>query len=457
MSKDIKTPSMLIYLKPEYSTNIDIATEVKNTFEYTELQDILLSSEIIYLPDIRKGNYDDEEKSYDIYEEMMDLMEMECPDSTNLSKWVYWMEFDSEAMLQKGIYMQDVYDEVINRCNVDTEFQCVVPDMNSDRLTMRIRARQDFSDGSDYIAFFKQIGDCLLKLPLRGINGVSKVYMEKVTTIRYKEDGSPENVQEWVLKTDGSNLVEVLSNDYVDIKRTTTNDIAEIHSLFGIEGARHAIIKEMEATIANGGVSEIDFRHFALLADLMTYRGIVMQIQRHGFGKSPYIGTLGRATNEVMDKILINAGIFAENDDMEGTSANIIMGQAVKTGTNSFNLLMNVDMLPEGDEMEVKESEMEVTESGKDEMEDMEDMVEPLESLEGFDFEKAFEQKELSLDDYLREIGKSGVDIEDSDFNFGYDLDNFEEEKLPEMGFDNVQLEIEKVVENNVNRRRRKK
>lgn len=462
MSKDIKTPSMLIYLKPEYSTSREAAMEVKNALEYTEIQDILTNSEIIYATDPEDVDEKDE-RIYEVYEEMMDIMEMECPDQESLSNWVLVMEFDREAMLQRGIYMQDVHEEIIKNCDVETDIQCVVPDMNSANLAMRIRVRQESMDKEeDYISYFRSLGDCLLTLPLRGIPGIKKVVPTTDCHVRYSVDGSPEIVKEWILSTDGSNLIEVLSNEYVDPIRTTTNDISEILEIFGIEGARFAIIREMESTIAAGGASEVDYRHFSILADLMTYRGKVMQIQRHGFGKSPNIGPLGRATYEVMDKVLINAGIFSERDDMKGTSSNIICGQVPETGTNSFDLLLNQDMLPEPEEVgsnillpEPKISNiMETTQSPG---------MEPLQGVDAFEFgedfmEKMNASKDIRLEDFMRTIESQPSQVEDSDFTFGYDIDNLEERSLPPAEFsDEIKLDIVKSKQVSVNRRRRKK
>jgi DNA-directed RNA polymerase beta' subunit len=462
MSKDIKTPSMVIYLKPEYCMNRDVAMEVKNTLKYTEIKDILSHSEILYMPQLEKGKYPEEEEAYQVYEEMMELMEMECSDPNSLSNWMLWMEFDREAMLQRGIYMQDIYDELIENCNVDTDIQCVVPDMNSSNLTLRIRVKQDFEDGEDYIEFFRSMGDDLLTLPLRGVPGIKNVALDKESKLSYDVNGKPEIVKEWILKTDGSNLIEVLSNDYVDAKRTITNDISEIHKLYGIEGARYSIIREIETTIGNGGASEIDYRHFSILADLMTYRGIVMQIQRHGFGKSPYIGPIGRATYEVMDRVLINAGIFAETDDMKGTSANIVMGQSVRTGTDAFNIILNKDLLP--DEID-QVNTMLPPEPNVNEMAEVKQTptLAPLENMEEFEFgddfmDKMAESKEVKLEDYMRTIGTRPMEVDETDFNFGYDIQSFEEHMLPKSEFEtDIKINIEKSKQVTNNRRRRKK
>jgi len=45
------------------------------------------------------------------------------------------------------------------------------------------------------------------------------------------DDGEFKAIQEWILETDGTSLMRVLSEKDVDPVRTTTNDIVEIFSV----------------------------------------------------------------------------------------------------------------------------------------------------------------------------------------------------------------------------------
>lgn len=63
-----------------------------------------------------------------------------------------------------------------------------------------------------------------------------QVYMHLPTTddkkrIVITEDGEFKAIQEWILETDGTSLMRVLSEKDVDPVRTTTNDIVEIFSV----------------------------------------------------------------------------------------------------------------------------------------------------------------------------------------------------------------------------------
>ena len=461
MSKEIKTPSMTIYFKPQYAGNKEIAFEVKNQIEYTEIKDLLLTSEIIYLPDKSKGKFEEEEEQFRVFQEIAELTDTQCPSVDSLSNWVLWMEFDREMMVRKNIYMSDIQEEIVKNCNVDTDIHCVVSNMNSKHLTLRIRVTRSLEEGEGYISFFRHLADCLGTVSLRGIPGIRDVQPDEVKRIDYEPDGTMKSVDEWVLRTNGSNLIAVLSNDYVDVVRTTTNDITEIRSLFGIEGTRNAIIRELNNTIYEGASKVVNNRHYSILADLMTYRGKVMQIQRNGFGKSPYIGPLGRATYEVMDKVLVTAGIFAEEDDMEGTSSNIIAGQGVKAGTNAFDLYINKNLLPTSKQEQNTLFPPEQNVSDRPEA-NFSPAITPLEAPENFVFDDDFREKmnsskEVRLEDYIQAISAQTIAADDNDFNFGYGISGMEEHVLPETNIGNIEISIVKSDNNVRNRRRRKR
>lgn len=83
---------------------------------------------------------------------------------------------------------------------------------------------------------------------------------------------------------DGTGLRSVLGVPGVDARKTSSNHIAEVHQHLGIEAAREKIIREIDYTMDQHGVS-VDKRHLQLLADLMTYKGVVLGITRFGVAK----------------------------------------------------------------------------------------------------------------------------------------------------------------------------
>ena len=90
--------------------------------------------------------------------------------------------------------------------------------------------------------------------------------------------------QTYKLYVEGDNLREVIATYGVDGRKCTSNNTLEVANTLGIEAAKKTIIEEVKYTMESHGMS-IDIRHIQLLADLMTCRGEVLGITRHGMAK----------------------------------------------------------------------------------------------------------------------------------------------------------------------------
>jgi|Deesub1362A_J573_1020465.scaffolds.fasta_scaffold00194_52 DNA-directed RNA polymerase subunit A" len=164
---------------------------------------------------------------------------------------------------------------------------------------------------------------------LRGIKDIQRVVMRK--------EG-----KEYVIYTEGSNLKEVLKIDGVDITRTKTNDILEIHKVLGVEAARNAIINEALDTLEEQGLM-VDIRHLMLIADMMTVDGEVKAIGRHGVSGEK-ASVLARAAFEITVDHLLKAGIKGEVEELRGIVENVIVGRPVRLGTGMVELKMRREL-----------------------------------------------------------------------------------------------------------------
>lgn len=84
----------------------------------------------------------------------------------------------------------------------------------------------------------------------------------------------------------------------------------------------------------------VNYRHLALLCDVMTAKGHLMAITRHGINNQD-AAVLMKCSFEQTADVLFNAAVHAEIDPMKGVSENIIMGQLAKIGTGCFDLLLD--------------------------------------------------------------------------------------------------------------------
>ncbi len=81
-----------------------------------------------------------------------------------------------------------------------------------------------------------------------------------------------------------------------------------------------------------------------ILCDVMTSRGYVMAVTRHGINKSD-TGALMRSSFEQTVEILLDAAAAGELDDCKGVSENIILGQHAPVGTGTMEILLDQAML----------------------------------------------------------------------------------------------------------------
>jgi len=178
----------------------------------------------------------------------------------------------------------------------------------------------------------KQIQERLLNdLALKGFKEISKVYRTKFKTHEYGPDGSylrpPRQLSEvktYFLETDGVALAKVFTIPEVDHTKTISNSLLEILQVLGIEAVRKTLIKELRVVLTVYGIY-INYRHLSTLCDVMTHRGILTSITRHGINRVD-TGPLRKASFEETVEILYEAAVFHEIDSLKGITENIIMG-----------------------------------------------------------------------------------------------------------------------------------
>ncbi len=208
----------------------------------------------------------------------------------------------------------------------------------SKQIAKKIKGVETSFEGN--IVNVKGVGDDIGKLyRLRGkikdvhVQGVPKI--SQVLPVRLAD--------EWIIKTFGSNLKEVIKLPEVDATRTITNDIFEIKSVFGIEAARNAIINETKTILSNQGLN-VDDRHLMLLADTMTFTGNIEGINRYGITKGK-ASVLARASFEVALRHLFKAAANREVDKLTSIVENVMINQPAPFGTGIFKLVVKKDEL----------------------------------------------------------------------------------------------------------------
>jgi DNA-directed RNA polymerase beta' subunit len=194
------------------------------------------------------------------------------------------------------------------------------------------------------------IEDKLLDTVLTGVDGIGRVFPREVINelLWDEKTGGYVASKQYVLDVEGTNLLDLSVLPNVDPFRSFSDSIHEVLEVFGIETVRIALYEEFYNVFIDA--DGVDYHHMMMLIDSMTYPGFILQVDRFGMNKNIENGVLAKSSFEETSKILFNAAIAGEFDNMKGVSANIMFGQKPPCGTGFVDILIDETKLPEGTE-----------------------------------------------------------------------------------------------------------
>ena len=370
LTKNPKNPSLTVHLKSMDETSQDKAAHYANILEHTKLIELIKRVQICFDPEDQETIIDDDKllmTQYYEFEKMMDdCMGEETDIGLIKSKWIIRMEFNQEILLEKNITMDDIHFAINNSHGND--ITCTYNDYNSNNLVFRIRMNsnvlnksrkqkniQETLDQSDEIYLLRNFQDNLLNnIVLRGLPGITNVLPRKLQNMVVKEDDRYVQKDVYVLDTTGSNLMDVLAFDFIDNKRTYSNDIKEVFNVLGIEAARQILYNEFVEVMEFSDVY-INYHHLSVLCDRMTSNHNMVAIFRSGI-LNDNIGPISKSTFEVHTEVLLDASRHANLDCMRGVSASVMMGQTGNYGTGLFQVVLDTDALKNIDDVKFTEN-----------------------------------------------------------------------------------------------------
>ena len=370
LSENPKNPSVTVYLKEEDQTDKIKAQSIMYMIEHTKLEDVVEQIQICFDPKDTDTIIEEDRDLLQQYHAFENIIE-ECindddsEESKLKSKWIIRMKMNAEIMLEKNITMDDIHFTLTNMYQSD--ISCIYSDYNNDNLVFRVRLVDSFKkdknnkkvntlDQEDEIYVLKSFQESLLQnTVIRGIKNIDKVILRVEQDNLIKMDGKYVNEETWVLDTVGTNLREILSLDYIDNTRTTTNDIIEVYSILGLEAARQCIYNELIEVIEFDG-TYINSHHLDVLCDRMTYNTKMTSIFRHGINNDN-IGPIAKASFEETPEMFLRAARHGELDYMKGVSANVMCGQQGYFGTSAFDVILDMDYITNKEPQEDDEDE----------------------------------------------------------------------------------------------------
>ena len=268
------------------------------------------------------------EKAYEVGKKILQVTLNDVADNIGIGDGYVSFSLNPEEMEKHGITLDEVIASVKGSLGK----------ARSEKAEVEKEGHYSFTVMNEEMtrAIGYRLKDKIMSVPLRGIRGITKVYLEKAKLASPVGDKS----EEWYIITEGSDLAKVLRIEGVDKTRTTTNNIYEIYEVLGIEAARNSIIQEVMGILREQGL-EVDTRHVSLLADWMTESGQIKPVSRTGItlGKT---SVLAKAAFEVTVNHLLAAAESSETDTLEGVTESVIVGNYIPMGTGMVELLVNL-------------------------------------------------------------------------------------------------------------------
>jgi DNA-directed RNA polymerase II subunit RPB1 len=253
------------------------------------------------------------------------------------SPWILRFELDREEMFNKNITMDDI--ALILRTKFSADITSLYTDYNATRLVFRIRLATS-TNAMDDLNTLKALQNKVLSCTaIRGIPGLRSVNYQKVEDTVELKDGKYVAAEQYILTTDGSNFLDVLTHPDVDPTRIFSSNVHDMFANLGIEATRATLYREITTLFADAG-SSVNYRHVCVLLDKMCHKGRTMSIDRYGINKND-IGPLAKMSFEQTEDIALRAAIFGERDPVLGISAKVMLGAPIKAGTAFSEILLD--------------------------------------------------------------------------------------------------------------------
>ena len=359
LTKNIKTPQMIIYPTKDYMGSRDMANKIASYIEYTTLGDLRGKLAVYYDPDpYRKDGFIEKDRAHKVFTPSS-TSKNSCQADAGAMPWLIRIELNREKLLEKEVTLVEIKSKLCHiwekrhsdksikkeeKSILDNVTQIsILSNTDYDKVpVLHIRFDMINFDVTALNGFIDLVVDNFKLKGISSITGIGAISEERVLEF----DGPNHDVEkkkQYVIYTQGSNLYDIRYLNNIDINRTICNDIVAMYETFGIEAARASLLREIIYAYERGGAS-VNYQHVSLLIDMMTFNGMLTSIDRHGMSKTN-AGPLVRASFEKTVDILLTAAAFSEVDYMTGVSSRIMAGLVIKGGTGYCNIILDTDMI----------------------------------------------------------------------------------------------------------------
>jgi len=348
LSKDIKTPQIMVYFNNEIRSDKNAVNRIASYFKFLSIKNLIDSASIYYDVGTEKILKNDNVSTpFFVNNQKAELTSL---------PFVFRIKLNLEKMLDKETTLLDLKTKFIsywykNFTNIKTMkkndkdifnkiSRCAILSNSTADKEQIIHIRFSMSS-FNYQILVDFLNIVLNDITLKGIDGIRDINMEEQRVINFDESTGEIKVEkEFIVTTTGINLEKIKYMKGINNTRTRVNDIYTVYRNYGIEGTRQILIKEYMDVLGD----KLNQTHLSLLVDMMTHNGDITSIDRHGLTKLDSDPFAKASFEQTMDHF-VNASIFNERDTMKSISSNVMLGKVIPGGTGAFDLYLDTGKL----------------------------------------------------------------------------------------------------------------
>lgn len=332
----LESPSMIIPVLPEFEENKIKVQEIANNIEVMKFRQFIVLWQIFFekYGEPIHSQYAGEANLIADFNKQNPLI---SPPS-DLIKWCIRIVLNKTTMILKNMSLELI---VTRLREVFPDTYIVYTPENAPQIILRIYLRTSMFKGAILLTDIKYIKDSIINTIIRGVDGIINTNVVKMIRNKVLPDGSIQrNDNIWGILTNGSNLKGILANKFVDKYRVQTDAIKEVEKILGIEAARTKVASELRNL-----VPEINYRHYLIYADEMTYTGKVTSIESGGLKTREGSNILLRCSYSSPLATLEEAATNAMEDTITGISSHLLLGNVPKIGSLFNSFYINADYI----------------------------------------------------------------------------------------------------------------
>lgn len=261
-------------------------------------------------------------------------------DLEEISNFAYRFEIRKELLQQYNISIEDIK----NRLEKEFPSELIVTNGESNKHiyiyiwlsneTIDNNSSAEF-EGITNVEYFNIIVTNFENIVIKGIKGIHAANVVKENN--YSTDIN--TTQSYYIRTMGTNLNSLFNIINVDEYSITSSSIIDTFDMFGIDAARIKISKELIDVVEERNVLA---RHTELIADYMSYTGILISINGSAVRKRNGKNYAASALTRAPVKQLTNAAARNTMYSARGLAASTLLGTMHKSGSNTVSYILDI-------------------------------------------------------------------------------------------------------------------